>query len=152
MRWQISRGKGFLVIMPPDARFAHFLKRYKLDSRKWDINGKDMIKLHLACHYFDMTKYCQCDPNISELLVYCNYDYDYEWLDPEYGLSNEGKLWTDPQWKVLPSRFCSFLALFTGLVPRRDMRQNFLVEDVLEHFDDGTLCGASMFLDRGAEC
>ena len=32
------------------------------------------------------------------------------------------------------------------------MRQNYLVEDLLEHFDDGTLCGASMFLDRGAEC
>ena len=34
----------------------------------------------------------------------------------------------------------------------RDRRQNFLVEDFLEHFDDGGLCGASMFLDRGAEC
>ena len=32
------------------------------------------------------------------------------------------------------------------------MRQNFLVEDPLEHFYDGALCGASMFLDRGAEC
>ena len=38
------------------------------------------------------------------------------------------------------------------LCARRDMRQNFLVEDLLEHFDDGALCGASMFLDRGAEC
>ena len=26
MTWQISRGKGFLVIMPPDAGFAQFLK------------------------------------------------------------------------------------------------------------------------------
>ena len=32
------------------------------------------------------------------------------------------------------------------------MTQNFLVEDLLEHFDDGVLCGASMVLDRGAEC
>ena len=32
------------------------------------------------------------------------------------------------------------------------MRQNFLVEDLLERFDDGALRGASMFLDRGAEC
>ena len=38
------------------------------------------------------------------------------------------------------------------LVPMRDMRQNFLVEDLLEHYDDGVLCAASMFLDRGAEC
>ena len=35
-KWQISRGKGFLIIMPPDAGLAHFLKRYKLDSRKRD--------------------------------------------------------------------------------------------------------------------
>ena len=73
-------------------------------------------------------------------------------MEPEYAFINEGKLWTDPQWKILPSRFCSFLAHFTELVPIRDMRQNFLVEDLLEHFDDGTLCGASMFLDRGSEC
>ena len=32
------------------------------------------------------------------------------------------------------------------------MRQNFLFEDLLNHYDDGALCGASMFLDRGAEC
>ena len=63
MKWQISRGEGFLVIMPPDAGFAHFLKRYKLDSRR-----EDTLKLHLACHYFDMNKYCRCDPNISTLL------------------------------------------------------------------------------------
>ena len=48
--------------------------------------------------------------------------------------------------------FLLILAYFTQLVPRHNMRQNFIVEDLLEHFDDGTLCGASMFLDRGAEC
>ena len=74
------------------------------------------------------------------------------WIQSITNLSSEGKLWTDPQWKILPSRFCSFLADFAGLVPRRDMRQNFLIEDLLEHFDDGTLSGASMFLDHGAEC
>ena len=147
MKWQISGGKGFLIIMPSDAGFALFLKRYKLDSIK-----RDTLKLHLACHYFDMNKYCRCDPNISTLLVYYNFDYDYHLMEPEYAFSNEGKLWKDPQWKILPSRFCSFLAHFTELVPKRDMRQNFLVEDLLEHFDDGTLGGASMFLDRGAEC
>ena len=79
MKSQISRGKGFLVIMPPDAGFAQFLKRYKLDSRK-----RDTLKLHLACHCFDMTKFCRYDPKISDLLVYYDYDYDYHWLDPEY--------------------------------------------------------------------
>ena len=64
----------------------------------------------------------------------------------------KGKLWDGPQWKVLPSCLCSFLAHFPELVPRRDMRQNFLVEDLLGSFDDVALCGASMLLDRGAEC
>ena len=109
--------------MPPDAGLAHFLKRYKLDSRK-----RDTLKLHLACHYFDMNKYCRCDPNISTLLVYYNFDYDSHLMEPEYAFNNEGKLWTDPQWKILPSRFCSFLAHFTELVPIRDMRQNFLLK------------------------
>ena len=39
-----------------------------------------------------------------------------------------------------------------NLFPWNDMRQNFLVEDLLNDFDDGALCGASMMLDRGAEC
>ena len=60
----------------------------------------------------------------------------------------KGKLWNDPQWKVLPSYLCSFIAQFTQLVPLRGMRQYFLFEDLLEHFDDGALCGTSMFLDR----
>ena len=32
------------------------------------------------------------------------------------------------------------------------MRQNFFIDDLLSHYDDGALCGASMLLDRGAEC
>ena len=73
-------------------------------------------------------------------------------MEPEFAFTKEGELWNDPQWKVLPSRLCSSLAHFTELVHMRDMRQNFLVEDLLEHFGDGALCEASMFLDRGAEC
>ena len=68
------------MIMPPDAGFAQFLKRYKSDPR-----NHDTLKLHLWRHRFDMTKFCKCDPENSELLVYCNYDnnYDDTWLDPE---------------------------------------------------------------------
>ena len=146
MKWQISLGKSFLVIAPPDSGFAPLVKGHLLDSRK-----RDTLKLHVACKHFDMTKYCRCDPKISELCVYFNFE-DFHLMGPEYTFTNEGKLWIHPQAKVLPSRFCTFLARFTELVPMRDMRQNFLVEDLLEHFDDGALCGASMFLDRGAEC
>ena len=73
-------------------------------------------------------------------------------LEPQHAFKREGKLWNDPQWKVLPSHLCSFIAQFTQLVPLRDMRQYFLFEDLLDHFDDGALCGTAMFLDRGAGC
>ena len=88
MKWQINRGKGFLVITPPDSGFAHFMKRYLLDSRK-----RDTLKLYLACKHVDMTKYCRCDPKISELCVYFNYDHDFQLMEPEYTFTNEGKLW-----------------------------------------------------------
>ena len=125
------------MITPPDSGFSHFMKRYRLDSHK-----KDALKLYLGCLNIDMTRYCRCDPSIKKLCVFYNQDSDFELMEPEYAFNSEGTLWDDPQWKVLPSRLCLFLAHFTELVPRRDMRQNFLVEDLLEHFDDGALCGA----------
>ena len=38
MKWQLSRGKDFLVIVitPPNSGFAHFMKRHRLDSQKKD--------------------------------------------------------------------------------------------------------------------
>ena len=99
-----------------------------------------------------MTNYCHCDPSIKNLRVYYNHDEDFDMLEPQHAFKREGKLWNDPQWKVLPSHLWSFIAQFKQLVPWKDMRQCFLFEDLLEHFDDGALCGTSMFLDRGAEC
>ena len=144
MKWQVDRGKGFLVIAPPDSGFAQFLAWKKLQ--------KDRIKYHIGCFNLDMTNYCHCDPSIKNLRVYYNHDEDFDMLEAQHAFKREGKLWNDPQWKVLPSHLCSFIAQFTQLVPLRDMRQYFLFEDLLEHFDDGALCGTSMFLDRGAEC
>ena len=135
------------MITPPGSGFAHFIKGYRLISHK-----QGTLKSFLGCLNIDTTKYCRCDPSIKNLCVFYNHDHDFELLEPEYAFNREGKLWDNPQWNVLPSRLCSFLARFTELVPRRDMRQNFLVEDLLEHFDNGALCGAAMFLDRGAEC
>ena len=144
MKWQVDRGKGFLVIAPPDSGFAQFLA--------WKKFQKDRIKYHIGCFNLDMANYCRCDPSIKNLRVYYNHDEDFDMLEPQHAFSREGKLWNDPQWKVLPSYLCSFIAQFTQLVPLRDMRQYFLFEDLLEHFDDGALCGTSMFLDREPEC
>ena len=50
-----------------------------------------------------MTNYCRCDPSIKNLRVYYNHDGDFDMLEPQHAFSREGKLWNDPQWKVLPS-------------------------------------------------
>ena len=146
MKGQVDRGKGFLAITPPDSGFAQFLTRKKFE--------KDRIRIlyNIGCFHLDMTNYCHCDPSTTNLRVYYNHDEDLDMLEPQHAFKREGKLWTDPQWKVLPSHLCSFIAQFTQLVPLRDMGQCFLLEDLLDHFDDGALCGTAMFLDRGAEC
>ena len=94
---------------------------------------------------------CRCDPSIKSMRVYYNYVDDFELVEPKYAFNRERKLWTDPQWKILRSCLCSFIAHFAQLVPWKDMRQNFLLKDLLSHHDDGALSGASMYLDRGAE-
>ena len=127
------------MITPPDSGFAQFLT--------WKKHQKDRIKYHIGCIHVDMANYCcRCDPSIKDLRVYYSYENDVELMEPQHAFSREGKLWTDPQWKILPSRLCSFIAHFTQLVPWEDMRHNFLFEDLLNHYDDGALCGASMFL------
>ena len=98
-----------------------------------------------------MTNYCRCDPSIKDMRVYYNYEDYFELMEPQHAFSG-GEALDRSTVEVLPSRLCSFIAHFTQLVPWKDMRQNFLFEDLLDHYDDGALCGTSMFLDRGAEC
>ena len=85
LKWQIGRGRGFLVITPRDSGFAHLMERYQLDSRE-----KDTPKFYLGCLHSDMTKYFRCDPSIKELHVFYNHDYDFELMEPEYAFTKEG--------------------------------------------------------------
>jgi len=96
MKWQLDRRKGFLVITPPAPGFAQFLTCKK--------HQKDRIKYHIGCTHVDMTNYCRCDPSIKDMRVYYSYEDDFELMEPQHAFSREEKLWTDPQWKVLPSR------------------------------------------------
>ena len=57
MKWRVDRGKGFLVIAPPDSGFAQLLTWKKLQ--------KDRILYHIGCFNLDMTNYCRCDPSIK---------------------------------------------------------------------------------------
>ena len=98
MKWQTDRGKGFIVIAPPDSGIAKFLKQKKLEN--------DRIKYVLAQHNFDMTNNCRCNMAIKSLFMFYNYEDDFGLFEPRYAFTHEGKLWNDPQWKTLPSRLC----------------------------------------------
>ena len=102
--------------------------------------------------HLDMTNYVSCDPQIKNLCMYHSQMDLQDICQPRYAFRNEGNPWTDPQWKCLPSRLCSFVARITRQRPWVDRRQLYLMEDLLHDFDDGSLCGASLMLDRGVEC
>ena len=92
MKWQLDRGKGFLVITPPDSGFAQFLT--------WKKYQKDRIKYHIGCIHLDMTNYCHCDPSVKDLRVYYNDDDDdddFDLMEPQHAFKREGTLWADPQ-------------------------------------------------------
>ena len=62
--------------------------------------------------------------------------------------------WKDPHWKHLPSRFVA--ALMRGFPELSksyvaEKRQEFLLEDILEDFDNGLLCGVRMHHERLGE-
>ena len=73
MKWQLDRGKGFLVITPPDSGFAQFLP--------WKKHQKDRIKYHIGCTHVDMTNHCLCHPSIKDLRVYYNHDEDFDLME-----------------------------------------------------------------------
>ena len=54
--------------------------------------------------------------------------------------------------EVLPSYLCSFHLRSHTACTFEGHETDFLFEDLLEHFDDGALCGTSLFLDREPEC
>ena len=111
----------------------------------------DRIKYHIGCLHIDMTNCCRCDPSIKDMRVYYNCEDDLTWWNLSMPSLENGSFGQIHIWKILPSRLCSFIAHFTHLVPWKDMRQNFLFEDLLGHDDDdGALCGASVFLDSDA--
>ena len=90
------------------------------------------------------------------MIVYHSYD-DYqddiswfEFLTKKKFFSHEA-CWNDPHWKALPTRFLAGLIRATPEVSRSyvaDKRQEFLLEDILEDFDQGLLCGTCMHHDR----
>ena len=104
----------------------------------------------------DIQHFCNCHDKIKDMKVFHSYDkysHDISWfeyLTKKVYFKHES-LWNDPDWKYLPSRFIAALMQGFPELSRSyvtDKRQEFLLEDILEDFDNGLLCGTCMHHDR----
>ena len=145
--WQCKRNKKFIVTCPEGSYFSLFL-----DQKRWH----KILSKHLCWVRVDLQHFCKCEDEIRDMIVYHSYD-DYqddiswfEFLTKKKFFSHE-VCWKDPHWKALPARFLAGLIRATPEVSRSyvaDKRQEFLLEDILEDFDQGLLCGTCMHHDR----
>ena len=145
--WQCKRNKKFIVTCPEGSYFSLFL-----DQKRWH----KILSKHLCWERVDLQHLCNCEDEIRDMIVYHSYD-DYqddiswfEFLTKKKFFSHEA-CWKDPHWKALPARFLAGLMRATPEVSRSyvaDKRQEFLLEDILEDFDQGLLCGTCMHHDR----
>ena len=145
--WQCKRNKKFIVTCPEGSYFSLFL-----DQKRWH----KILSKHLCWECVDLQHFCKCEDEIRDMIVYHSYD-DYqddiswfEFLTKKKFFSHEA-CWKDPHWKALPARFLAGLIRATPEVSRSyvtDKRQEFLLEDILEDFDQGLLCGTCMHHDR----
>ena len=145
--WQCKRNKKFIVTCPEGSYFSLFL-----DQKRWH----KILSKHLCWERVDLQHFCNCEDEIRDMIVYHSYD-DYqddiswfEFLTKKKFFSHEA-CWKDPYWKALPARFLAGLIRATPEVSRSyvaDKRQEFLLEDILEDFDQGLLCGTCMHHDR----
>ena len=145
--WQCKRNKKFIVTCPEGSYFSLFL-----DQKRWH----KILSKHLCWERVNLQHFCKCEDEIRDMIVYHSYD-DYqddiswfEFLTKKKFFSHE-VCWKDPHWKALPARFLAGLIRATPEVSRSyvaDKRQEFLLEDILEDFDQGLLCGTCMHHDR----
>ena len=145
--WQCKRNKKFIVTCPEGSYFSLFL-----DQKRWH----KILSKHLCWERVDLQHFCNCEDEIRDMIVYHSYDdyqHDISWfeyLTKKKFFSHE-VCWKDPHWKALPARFLAGLIRATPEVSRSyvaDKRQEFLLEDILEDFDQGLLCGTCMHHDR----
>ena len=145
--WQCKRKKEFIVTCPEQSYFAQFL-----DQKRWH----KVLNANLCWERVDLQHFCKCKDEIKDMKVYHSYDDYYQDISLFGHLRNKGCFkheapWNDPDWKYLPSRFIAALMQSFPELSRSyvtDKRQEFLLEDILEDFDNGLLCGTCRHHDR----
>ena len=147
--WPCKGNKKFIVTCPAGSYFPLFL-----DQKRW----RKILSKHLCWERVDLQHFCNCEDEIRNMIVYhsCDdYQQDISWFEylTKMFFSHE-VCWKDPHWKSLPARFLAGLMRATPEVSRgyvTDKRQEFLLEDILEDFDHGLLCGTCMHHERYGE-
>ena len=144
MTWQLDRGKGFLVITPPDSGFAQFLT-WKRNIKRIESNITLVVSMStwpITVDVILLSKTCVCT-TITKMILNWWYLSMPSAEKGGFGQIHSGRFYHH----VCVHSLRTSRNLFHGKT-----WQNFLFEDLLNHHDDGALCGASMFLDRGAGC
>ena len=144
--WQCKRNKIFIVTCPEGSYFSRFL-----DQK----SGHKVLSKHLCWERVDLQHFCNCEDKIRNMIVYHSYDdyyHDISWFEylTKKKFFKHEACWKDPLWKYLPARFIAGLMKATEVSRSyvADKRQEFLLEDILEDFDHGLLCGTCMHHER----
>ena len=147
IEWQLRRKKHVFVTVPKGNKFCLFLQKFISSLRnplyKFDV---------------DMNCFCYCPKGISYVTVFHSYascqgckgigDFSFQAKTVQATRSNQ--YFKDPDWKKFPFSFLVEMNRFLPYSETSDKRQSFLIEDLLENFDSGSLCGTALLLEREA--
>ena len=147
IEWQLRRKKHVFVIVPKGNKFCVFLQKF-ISSLKNPVFTFDV----------DMNCFCYCPKGISYVTVFHSYascqgwkgigDCSFQAKTVQATRSNQ--YFKDPDWKKCPFSFLVEMNRFLPYGKTSDTRQSFLIEDLLENFDSGSLCGTALLLEREA--
>ena len=149
--WECKRKKKFIVTCPEQSYFAQFL-----DQKRWH----EVLDSRLCWERVDIQRFCNCHDKLKDMKVYIyiyhsydEYSHDVSWfeyLTKKVYFKHES-LWNDPDWKYLPSRFiAAMMQGFPELSKSHvtDKRQEFLLEDILEDFDNDCFVELACIMTR----
>ena len=135
------------VTVPKGNKFCLFLQKF-ISSLKNPVFHFDV----------DMNCFCYCPKGMSYVTVFHSYascqgwkgigDCSFQAKTVQATRSNQ--YFKDPDWKKFPFSFLVEMNRFLPYSETSDKRQSFLIEDLLENFDSGSLCGTALLLERSS--
>ena len=147
IEWQLRRKKHVFVTVPTGNKFCLFLQKF-ISSLENPVFRFDV----------DMNCFCYCPKGMSYVTVFHSYascqgwkgigDCSFQAKTVQATRSNQ--YFKDADWKKFPFSCLVEMNRFLPYSETSDTRQSFLIEDLLENFDSGSLCGTALLLEREA--